>query len=329
MSLDAYHTSKHMPRQISILFLLLLAVVTCQGQATQPCIVKRYNQKQSKTPLADVLVEVRGANTAYSDAAGVLTLRFTTLKAGDRVTVRSISKPGYQIFNKTALEQWNISSSSKPFEIVLVENVYFNNLKAQLKESSKKSYETKYLQAKAELEKEKERGRLKEAEFNQRIKELDDNYDNMLTNIDTYVDQFARFDLSELSEVEQKILDMVHQGKLDEAVKAYEELNAIEKYESAVKDKVRLEEHIQQASAERDAQQAMVDSIYAILQRQSVTLSELRQNHTLEDYHDAANYKVLVKSALDTFELLYAKEPERYEQDLKLLREEWARIKDQ
>lgn len=303
--------------------------MTCQAQVTQPCIVKRYNQKQAKTPLAGVLVEVRGAGTAYSDKAGLFTLHFPTLKAGDRVTVRSISKPGFEIFNKTAVQQWNLSNSGARFEIVLVESVYFNQLKAQLKESSEKSYKTKYQQTKAELEREKKKGRLQEAEYNRRIQELEDRYDNMVRNIDTYVDQFARLDLSELSEKEQRILDMVHQGKLDEAVKAYEELNAIEEYEKVSKEKAQLEGHIQQASAELDVQQTMADSIYAILQRQSVTLSELRQNYTREDYRDAANYKTLVKSALDTFELLYKKEPERYEKDLKLLREEWARIKNQ
>ena len=55
---------------------------TALAQATQPCIVKQYNQKQTKTPLSGVQVEVRDAGSAVSASNGAVTLRFATLKPG-------------------------------------------------------------------------------------------------------------------------------------------------------------------------------------------------------------------------------------------------------
>ncbi|MBR0117084.1 MAG: hypothetical protein IJM04_07340 [Prevotella sp.] len=47
-------------------------------------MVKQYNQKQQKTPLAGVLVTVGNAGSATSGADGRITLTFRTLKP-DRI----------------------------------------------------------------------------------------------------------------------------------------------------------------------------------------------------------------------------------------------------
>ena len=101
-----------MKRPVFTLLILAIALTTL-AQATQPCIVKQYNQKQQKTPLAGVQVEVRGAQTATSAANGAVTLQFATLKPGDRVPFRAATKAGFELMNKTAVEQWNISRDGK------------------------------------------------------------------------------------------------------------------------------------------------------------------------------------------------------------------------
>ena len=134
-------------------FIILAIALTALAQATQPCIVKQYNQRQQKTPLGGVQVVVRGAQTATSAANGPLTLNFATLKPGDRVPFRSATKAGYEIFNKAAVESWNISRDKTPFVIVLVRSDYFTQLKQNLKQTSVTSYKTKYEKAKADLAK--------------------------------------------------------------------------------------------------------------------------------------------------------------------------------
>lgn len=271
---------------------------------------------------------VRGAQTATSAANGTLTLNFATLKPGDRVPFRSATKAGYEIFNKAAVESWNISRDKTPFVIVLVRSDYFTQLKQNLKQTSVTSYKTKYEKAKADLAKQQKEGKLKEVEYRQKLNELEDHYDTQLKNIDTYIDQFARFDLSELSEKEDSIIELVHNGFIDEAVKAYDELNAIGGYESSVETVRTISGQIGQAVAERDRQQEMADSILHLMQRQHVTLTEMTLQLSREEMGDVKKYKKFVKSALDTYEQLYADDPERYRQGLDLLKKEWERVKD-
>ena len=318
-----------MKRAFLAIIALMAITLTAMAQATQPCIVKQYNQKQTKTPLAGVQVEVRDAGSAASGADGTLTLKFATLKPGDKVTLRRVTKNGYEIFNKTAVDQWNISRNNTPFVIVLVKSEYFSQLKNSLKQTSVSSYKAKYDQAKANLAKQQKEGKLKSEEFKKKLNDLEEQYDNQLKNIDSYIDVFARFDLSELSEEEERIIEMVHNGQIDEAVKAYDKLKIIEKYESAIKNKDKLSQHIDQAVAERDRQQLMADSILAIMQRQHVTLTEMALQMKREEMTDTEKYRQFLKSALDTFETLHAKDPERYQEDLDLIRKEWERVNNE
>ena len=257
----------------AILTLIVLAIsLTAMAQATQPCVVKQYNQKQQKTPLAGVQVEVRGAQTATSAANGAVTLQFATLKPGDRVPFRAATKVGYELMNKTAVEQWNISRDQKPFEIVLIQSAYFTQLKGKLKQSSVDSYHEKYEKALAELERLQKEGKLKEEEYRQKLDELEDHYDNQLKNLDAYVDQFARIDLSELSEQEQRFVELAHAGRLDEAAEAYNALNAAGKYITAVENVRRLNEDIAKLEDEKAQQQKAAKTFFAVLQRQVNTL---------------------------------------------------------
>jgi len=259
-------------KKVFLTLIILATTLTALAQATQPCVVKQYNQKKQKTPLGGVQVEVRDAGSAASDSDGRLTLSFRTLKPGDRVPFRAATKAGYELMNKTAVEQWNISRTQEPFEIVLVQSAYFAQLKGNLKQSSVDSYHQKYEQTLAELERLQKDGKLKEEEYRQKLNELEDHYDSQLKNLDAYVDQFARIDLSELSEQEQQFIELAHAGRLDEAAEAYNTLNAASKYITAVENVRRLNEDIAKLEDEKAKQQEAAKTFFAMLQRQVNTL---------------------------------------------------------
>ena len=273
--------------------IILATTLTAVAQATQPCIVKQYNQKQQKTPLAGVQVEVRDAGSAVSAANGSVTLQFATLKPGDRVTLRRITKAGYEIFNKHAIDQWNISSNRQVFEIVLVQSSYFAQLKSNLTQSSTDNYRKKYEQAKAELAQLQKAGKLKEAEYRQQLNDLEDQYDNALKNLDNYIDQFARIDLSEVSAEEQRILDMVEEGKIDEAVKAYEALDISGKLRQARENIRAIDEGIEKLEDKRNQElQAIAD----LKERQQREIATLKLAGGKENYDKVA--RILKENAL-------------------------------
>ena len=258
-------------KKVVLTILVLATTLTALAQATQPCIVKQYNQKQQKTPLAGVQVEVRDAQSATSAANGTLSLQFATLKPGDRVTVRRIIKPGYEIFNKAVIDQWTITRGATT-EIVLVQSSYFTQLKSKLTQSSTDNYKKKYEQAKAELAQLQKAGKLKEEEYRQQLNDLEDQYDNALKNLDNYIDQFARIDLSEVSAEEQRILDMVEEGKIDEAVKAYEALDISGKLRQARENKKALSEAKARIEEEEAQQEQAIADLKEKQQREIATL---------------------------------------------------------
>ncbi len=258
-------------RLISLLAALSLTL-TILAQATQPCLVKQYNQKQQKTPLAGVQVTVGNAGSGTSGADGRLTLTFRTLKPGDKVNLISAKKAGYELMNKAAVEQWFIARDNTPFSLVLVRSDYFNQLKDRLTQTSTDSYRAKYEQAMQQLEQQKKTGKLKEAEYNQKLDELETSYQTQLSNLNNYIDQFARIDLSEVSAEEQRILDMVEEGKIDEAVKAYEALDITGKLRQARENVKAIDEGIEKLEDKRNQELQAIKDLKEKQQREIATL---------------------------------------------------------
>ena len=216
-------------KKIFLFSLSSVLSLSAMAQSTQPCVVKQYNQKEQKTPLPGVEVIVSNAGSSVSDNAGELTLAFRTLKPGDKVNLVSAKKNGFELMNTDAVEQWNIAADQRPFELVMVNSAFFAQLKARLKETSMESYRSKYDAAVKEIDALKRDAKISEQDYNRRLDELEAQYMNSLNNIDTYIDQFARIDLSEVSAEEQRILEMVDQGRIDEAVEAWDELDILNK----------------------------------------------------------------------------------------------------
>ena len=271
------------------------------AQATQPCVVKQYNQKQQKTPLSGVRVHVDGAQTATSAADGRFTLVFNTLKPGDQVLNVSAMKPGFEIFNKSSVEQWNISRGNATFTLVLVKSDEFAQLVGKLTQTSKNTYQAKYEEKVRELEQLKEDGKLKEEEFNKKYDELDEKYREQLKNLDNYIDQFARIDLSEVSAEEQRILDMVQEGKIQEAVLVYDSLELGKKLTSETSDYLELSRVIKTTEELRSQKRANIDALYESIYRQVSTMV------LADKYEEATN---VLLSALNDFSKLFDEDPE-------------------
>ena len=260
-------------KRIFLIFLALLAACSAlMAQSTQPCVVTQYNQKSAKTPLSGVTVMVSNAGSTVSDNAGRLTLTFRTLKPGDKVNLISAKKAGFELFNTEAVEQWIISRDQTPFSLVMVSTEYFEALKAKLSQTSTDSYQRKYEQAVRELEAQKQAGKLQEEAFNRKYDELEARYQIQLSNLDNYIDQFARIDLSQVSAEEQRILEMVEEGRIDEAVEAYGALDLEGRLREARESKKALVEAKARIEAEEARQESAIRELKVRQEREIATL---------------------------------------------------------
>lgn len=292
-----------MKRRLFHLMATLSATLTISAQVTQPCIVKQYNQKQQKTPLSGVQVTVRNAGSTVSAKDGRLTLTFRTLKAGDKVSLISVKKTGYELFNKSATDQWNLSGAGKPFTIVMVRSDYFSQLKEKVTQVSSDNFKAQYIQATKELEAQKNIGKLREEEFNRKLEELENKYNESMKTLNNYVDKFVRIDQSEVSPEEQRLLDLVQEGRFDEAVKAYDGMQLLEQLEKEIGYFNDLTLKKNTIGKEIDIRRNNIKDLYSIFQRQLSTFILAGKYHKAEEN---------LEEALVTISPLYDKNPDEY-----------------
>jgi len=205
------------------------------AQSEQRVQIVEYNGKAEKTPVQGVGLSVNNAGSAMSDAQGFLTLKFRTLHAGDPVVIRRIEKAGYEVFNLEAVQQWTVSPQI-PFQLVICKSEKVRALCDQYASVASESYGKQLQQEKARLEEERKAGKLKEAEYQEELKKTEDFFAQQLENLDLYIEKFAHFDLSELSQEEQGIIELVQKGEIEEAIARYEQMDLLGKYQQTSKE---------------------------------------------------------------------------------------------
>jgi len=255
--------------------------VTLFAQSVQQVQVLEYLGKEQKRPLKGVSLTVQNAASTISDQQGKLSLQFRTLKAGEAVQVRRIDLAGYEIFNQEAVDAWTISPK-QTFILILCKSERFKALCDQYTAAASSSYERQLSKEKAALEKLRQDGKIRQQEYAEQLESIENQYNEQLDNLENYVDRFARIDLSEISEEEQQIIELVQQGNIDEAIHRYEELNLLSKYQQQSADiqQVRLtQEQLQDLGAQK---QASRDSLLNLLQQQ-VRLYEQQGDHQQAD----------------------------------------------
>ena len=255
---------------VSVLWPMGAILSPALAQVEQRIVVSEYMGKEEKTPLSQVGVTVLNAGAALSDQNGEATLRFRTLHAGDRVTVRRIEKAGYEIFNNQAVEQWNISPQ-RPFQIVLCQSAKLQALRDQYNRIARESYAKQYNADKAKLATERKKTKMLEETYAQKLRDLENQYQQQLEDIENYVDQFVRIDLSELNSQQQKLIDLVRKGKIEEAIRLYEEANYPDQYQKQCEEisKIdRAQAQLMKVEAEKRSER---EKLYQAIGRQIAT----------------------------------------------------------
>lgn len=258
-------------KNIIIATILILSALAVGAKTVQTGVVREYKGKAKKTALAGVELQVYPAQSTASDRNGNFRLEFLTLKPGERINVRRIEKEGYEIFNKDALEQWNLNPTA-PFMIVMCRSNMFKQLKDTYYKNSGERYARQYRKAQDELKRLKGQNKIQQKEYIERLEQLEQEYGRQLENLDNYVDRFARIDLSEISPVEQEIIELVQAGKIDEAIAKYEELNAKEKLLDGISKRKEVGEAISTLTEIDRNLAADNDTLYAVVERQIQTL---------------------------------------------------------
>lgn len=250
--------------------LLLSAVaITAVAQSSQPGLVQEYRGAQPKTPLPQVMVTASNAGAVMSDADGRFTLSFRTLKWGDAIQFRRIELSGYEVMNQEALDVARVARPSadqvvEPLHIVLAPREVLRQLREGYRSVAVERYEKQLHDAEAEAERLRQQGQLDEAAYNERMDALEEEYEEKLSKLESYIDKFARIDLSDLDQDEQQIVALVQDGKFEEALARYDSQN--------------LSERLRQSRADREKLVSARDQLAAAERQKAIENQRLRQS---------------------------------------------------
>lgn len=249
----------------------MAGVLIGSAQTIQKGYVVEYNGRAKSTPLPGVSLDVRQSSSAVSDRKGRFELSFLTLQPGARISYRSIQKPGYEIFNKEALDQW-ILSSQHPFKVVMCRSEMIKQLRDTYSKNTSANYRNQYNRELAALDDLRKRGKIQEEEYGKRLREAETLYEKQLDNLQNYVDRFVRIDLTNISSKEREIIALVQAGKMDEAIAKYDKLCIVEQLKTGIEQQHKLEAAVTQLLAKIRTQAQVNDSLYAIAERNISTL---------------------------------------------------------
>ena len=222
-----------MIKRISSLLTLLVCslMVNIQAQSVVKVRVLEYNGKEAKTPVPNVVLQVSGAGSTATNANGECVLRFGMAKAGEKVKLNKIDKAGYEIFNTGAVNNWHISEDA-PFTIVICKTEMLNNLYDKYMKVTSEHHEQRLIAQESVLTQQKVDGYITAEQFDQRIKELYEEYDKRFDNIENYIKHFTHIDLNDLNQQEQDIIALVQQGDIDAAIANYDKMNLVNLYKA-------------------------------------------------------------------------------------------------
>lgn len=244
--------------KIGIVLVLMFSVLHSFGQSSQPFEILLYHGQDAKTPFEGVSVSAVDASTVMSDAQGQLTLTFRTRKFGDQIQFRRIDRSGYEVMNTEAIEAARISRPSaddpdaSKLRIVMAPQQLLRQLRDGYRSVAVQRYEKQLKASEAEIQRLREAGKLAEEEYNERMNQLEEDYEAQLSKLETYIEKFARIDLSDLDADERQIIALVQQGEFEEALALYDKQDLANRLRQSRADQQKLAEASQQiAAAER------------------------------------------------------------------------------
>lgn len=274
------------------LLLILLSSVSfifATAQSVQQCIVMQYNGQQDKTPLGGVSVTAAGAGSVMSGDDGRFSLNFRTLRAGDQIRFRRIDLAGYEVMNTEALDAMRVGEGT--LTIILCQSEELNRLRDGYHSAAAQRYQKQLQEAQQQVEALKQEGKLRDEEFARRMDELEETFEQQMQTLDTYVDKFARIDLSELDAYEQKIIALVQEGKFDEAIALYDDQHLTERLQQGVREQRQLQNDQSVISKALDAKQQEAERLEHNLDEQISLLRKVGGEENIRKADSLQNVK--------------------------------------
>lgn len=201
-----------------VVFLFLIASVAINGQIVQKGSVTVFNS--GKKPLAGTEILAIGAPATDADAAGGFSLNLANGRPGQALILSSVYKKGYEIVNRNIFSSW-ILSEKRPLEIVMAPNGTINESKEKYYNASLKNENARYLKVVNEINESCRLNKISEDDRLKKVTQLNNEVSARKEMLQQYADIFARINPDDIDAVEKKVLHLIEQGNMNEAIETY------------------------------------------------------------------------------------------------------------
>lgn len=221
-----------------LVYIFLLITNSLQAQVIQKGKVVEQNSGLKGIP--QVTIMVIGAAPANSDNNGAFSITLPKGKEGGRVLVADIGKAGYEIVNRTEINEWNLSSSH-PFNIVMCKQGTLEEARRKYYKIGVDVYRTRYQKKLEELQQSLQQDKLNKEIYEEKLSIANEELQQAMDKLEMFADKFARINRDELNELDKKAFALLDRGDIEGAIKVYEEAQILEQFKEkmAVRDSVR------------------------------------------------------------------------------------------
>lgn len=210
---------------IFILSIILPLIV--KAQSFQSGFVMEFCS--GNKPLSGVEVLVMGATPAVSDVNGHFRLAFRNKMNGDLIMYDQINKNGYELVNKEDVQNW-VFSTKYPVKIVMCKLGTLDESKRKYYQIGNDYYEKKYNESINNLKTQLQKNLITKLQYDKAIEEANEQLNKSKKNLEFYSNKFARINKDELYGIDKLAMQLLQEGKVDDAIKAYEDSKILDRF---------------------------------------------------------------------------------------------------
>jgi hypothetical protein len=209
------------------IFLQFSYMQTAKAQVSQKGIV--YELSSGNKPIAGVEIIAEHASIGNTDNDGRFSITFQEKQGGEPVFVSQVYKNGYELVNSDDVKDW-LFSPSKVFKVVMCRQGFLAEAKRMYYKIGEDYYKKEYQKTSIELKKQLELNQISEKQYQVAISDANEQLVNKRKQLDYYADKFSRINKDELTDLDEQALNLLNEGKIEDAIKVYEDAKILEKF---------------------------------------------------------------------------------------------------
>ena len=285
---------------------LAVHAITQQGTVRS---IARPNKASENLPNA--IIRIRGSHNAVeSDNNGAFSLLLQNKQNGDAIAFSTINLSGWEAAEQSFIGRQIACSDRVPIEILMVNRADLQREKDAIAEKARHNIEIYYEQRLAHLDSLLAQGQLAQADYQQRLDELELKYEQFEPLLQTMAEQYARTDIARLDSISIQINSAIENGNPDEAERLIKIKGDIDQREQQLRND---EEQLQKAQQMLDQAQASTNKRKSDL---ADDLFRLYSINLLRLNLDSAGYYLIRRAQLDTTNINWQLHAGRHARDI-------------